>query len=241
MTSREPAYFGVRPQAGNAWRALTDALNQLTDQGRQPVCATRPDQWASNASPAARRDAIEACTYCPVLAACRAFAEANDERQGVFGGRDFTPQPQRRPPHDTPLRRPRVMRANQSEVVRCADVHNGMSGRNLRRLCSNLTPRMWREVPDLITIGDGQHSVVFDLVASARDVPFLAVAEGDLEGLSCHSKTIAQANDGGKGLRQVAIAGRTKTEASDPERADFFRTPPRASATTTRRRPSERG
>ena len=90
MTSREPAYFGIRPEAGNAWQALTDALNRHADDGRQPVCVSRPDQWSSNARPAQRRDAIEACTYCPVMAACRAFAIANAEKQHVWGGRDFT-------------------------------------------------------------------------------------------------------------------------------------------------------
>ncbi len=93
--TRAPAYFGIRPKAVNAWLALTDALDRLTDEGRSSVCATRPDQWTSDASPAARKDAIEACTYCPVMAACRAFAEANREPQGVFGGRDFTPKTRR--------------------------------------------------------------------------------------------------------------------------------------------------
>lgn len=93
--SRAPAYFGIRPKAVNAWLALTDALDRLTDEGRRPVCCSRPDQWSSDATPAARQDAREACGYCPITAACRGFAEANREPQGVFGGRDFTPRTRR--------------------------------------------------------------------------------------------------------------------------------------------------
>lgn len=84
------AAFGIHPDAVNAWLALADALDRLTDDGRRPVCESRPDQWSGDATPSARADAAEACTYCPVMAACRAFAEANHEPQGVFGGRDFT-------------------------------------------------------------------------------------------------------------------------------------------------------
>ena len=94
--SRSAAALSIRPEAVNAWLALSDALNRMTDDGRTPVCVTHPEHWTSDPPDYERIAAAEACTYCPAMAACRAFAEANREPQGVFGGRDFTPIPKTR-------------------------------------------------------------------------------------------------------------------------------------------------
>lgn len=88
--------FGIRPEAVNAYLALGHALQPLTDNGRQPVCNTRPEQWTADATPAARQDAAEACTFCPAQTACLAYAIAQGEPQGVWGGRDFTPTTRKR-------------------------------------------------------------------------------------------------------------------------------------------------
>lgn len=82
--------LGISSDALNAWAALSDAIDRLTDDGRRPVCASRPEQWSSDAKPAARVDAAEACGYCPIHAACDAFATANGEQHGVWGGHDRT-------------------------------------------------------------------------------------------------------------------------------------------------------
>lgn len=85
------AVLGIRPEAIPAWLALGAALDRLSDQGQHPVCHQRPDQWSQDAKPYARQDAVEACTYCPIKNACGAFADANVEVSGVWGGRDRSP------------------------------------------------------------------------------------------------------------------------------------------------------
>ena len=72
-----------------AWWSLCAALDDVELDGNRVICTTRPDQWSADVSPAARRDAAEACTYCPARHACAAFASANGE-SGVWGGIDFT-------------------------------------------------------------------------------------------------------------------------------------------------------
>lgn len=89
--SRAIASLGIRPAAMNAYLALVDALNRMSDDGRRPVCENRPEQWSSDARPPARQDAAAACVFCPAQAACLAYAIAQSEPAGVWGGRDFTP------------------------------------------------------------------------------------------------------------------------------------------------------
>lgn len=89
MSRLESALVGIRPEAWRAWLTLGDSLRLMEEQGRQPVCAARPDDW-HDARPNVRAEAAEACTWCPALDACRAFATANGERHGVYGGHDFT-------------------------------------------------------------------------------------------------------------------------------------------------------
>lgn len=91
-----PSAFGIRPEAENAFRALADVLNRMGDDGRRAVCQQRPDQWSSDATTAAQQDAAAACGFCPAQAACLAYAIAQGETAGVWGGRDFTPTTRKR-------------------------------------------------------------------------------------------------------------------------------------------------
>lgn len=81
---REP--FGIRPEAFPAWLSLAHALERMSDDGRRPVCESSPEQWGADAKITARREAIEACGFCPVLDPCGRFADANRERWGVWAG-----------------------------------------------------------------------------------------------------------------------------------------------------------
>jgi hypothetical protein len=86
--------FGIRPEAVNAFLALADVLDHMADYGREPVCKQRPGQWSSDATAPARQDAAAACGFCPAQPACLAYALAQSEPAGVWGGRDFTPTTQ---------------------------------------------------------------------------------------------------------------------------------------------------
>ena len=100
--SRALASLGVRPEAVNAFLALADVLDRMTDNGRRPVCEQRPEQWSSDVAQPSRQDAAAACGYCPAQPACLAFALAQREPAGVWGGRDMTPTTKRkeRPSHE---------------------------------------------------------------------------------------------------------------------------------------------
>lgn len=90
--SRKAAVVGIRPEALPAWLSLSAALDRMAEDGQTPVCHQRPDQWSSDASEHARRDAAEACGFCPARSACHAFGLVN-EKHGVWGGHDLTPIP----------------------------------------------------------------------------------------------------------------------------------------------------
>lgn len=93
--SRPAEAFGIRREAVPAWVALTAVLEDMADHGQTPVCHQRPEQWSEDATEAARRDAAEACEFCPARHACAAFARANRERSGVWGGLDYSPRKNR--------------------------------------------------------------------------------------------------------------------------------------------------
>lgn len=85
----------IRPEAIPAWHALSDALVQLEAEGRQVICRTDPDPFTSEDEDE-REDAAAACSYCPVVNACRSFAEANKETDHVWGGIDRTSRTHKR-------------------------------------------------------------------------------------------------------------------------------------------------
>jgi hypothetical protein len=94
--------LGIPPDAAPAWVKLVTALDRLADQGRRPVCATRPDDWGSDAPAHARQAAVEACHHCPVKQPCSAYATAAREPGHVWGGQDRTPRPAKKRRQETP-------------------------------------------------------------------------------------------------------------------------------------------
>lgn len=64
------------------WVALVAALLEL---GQEPWCANDAEKWWSR-RPEDVDDAVAVCRLCPVMDACRSFAVAAGEREGVWGG-----------------------------------------------------------------------------------------------------------------------------------------------------------
>lgn len=73
----------VRKSAFDAWGRLQAAMRDAS--GPVP-CTSRPELWTSDQE-ADRHLAAQLCARCPVLSECAAFAIANDERFGVWGGK----------------------------------------------------------------------------------------------------------------------------------------------------------
>ncbi len=79
-----PIALTVRRAALPDWHALQEAI---AERGPTP-CAGR-DEWTSD-DWRVRRYAAAHCAGCPVLTECAAFAVANRETRGVWGGTDRT-------------------------------------------------------------------------------------------------------------------------------------------------------
>jgi hypothetical protein len=77
---------GLRPVAVRAWHALVDALLELHSEGARTPCHDEPAFLSNDGLD--RLMAAKACRHCPVRIPCDAFAEANQEPAGVWGGRD---------------------------------------------------------------------------------------------------------------------------------------------------------
>jgi Transcription factor WhiB len=75
---------------------LTVALLNAAVRGERAHCSDPATHhyWTSE-HPAERSLAALACRGCPVAAECLAAAIANDERWGVWGGKDFSRRPGR--------------------------------------------------------------------------------------------------------------------------------------------------
>ena len=78
------AGFGIPPKSMSAWMKL----QSFFIAGEVPPCSGRPE-WVSNKA-ADKRLAIKLCGDCVCKAACREFAEANNESFGIWGGHDFS-------------------------------------------------------------------------------------------------------------------------------------------------------
>ncbi len=80
---------------------LSLALLELADHGQRTPCQSsrRRDRWTSDDA-AERAWAAAVCLTlgCPVLTECGAAADQQDERFGVWGGRDRTAATTRRRP-----------------------------------------------------------------------------------------------------------------------------------------------
>jgi hypothetical protein len=73
------------------------SLLNLASQGERAHCSDPETHhyWLSQ-HPAERKLAVRACTGCLVLQPCLEAAQLNDERHGVWGGRDFSRRPGRK-------------------------------------------------------------------------------------------------------------------------------------------------
>lgn len=86
-----------RQRAAAASDRLTIALLTAAAHGLRAHCsdAETHHYWTSE-EPRERALAVRACSGCPVWDECGAAAEANDERHGVWQGRDHTRPPGRK-------------------------------------------------------------------------------------------------------------------------------------------------
>ena len=80
-----PVRPGIRPEAVLQWRSLVASVAVQTSP--LPCQVDRAPFFG--ATLAEVRAAQEACGWCPVQRECLAFAAANGERHGVWGGREF--------------------------------------------------------------------------------------------------------------------------------------------------------
>ena len=85
--------LGIPEAARTAWAALADALDR-----EPPAPCTGRAEW-TNESASDRLYAAGHCARCPVLAACSTYAEAANERHGVWAGVDRTAAPARPATH----------------------------------------------------------------------------------------------------------------------------------------------
>lgn len=70
----------------------------LVRLGWRVACAADPEAWWTSGNSVAavelQVEAVEACSWCPVVGLCRDYALVADEREGVWGG--TTPAERRR-------------------------------------------------------------------------------------------------------------------------------------------------
>lgn len=84
-TKATPVVIGIKPEAGTAWHALSEAIDRMAEEGRRPACHADPDAWFS-VDCEDQAEAAEACGWCPLAPLCLMFAMLNDERHGVWSG-----------------------------------------------------------------------------------------------------------------------------------------------------------
>lgn len=73
------------------WLTLLDAIASTTDRGGSTPCLNDPEPFTSG-SWQQRAEAAAACSHCPILSACRDYAEAQAESWHVWAGVDRTPR-----------------------------------------------------------------------------------------------------------------------------------------------------
>lgn len=77
-------------EAEIAYARLSGRLTELADAGIDWPCRDSGDLWFAD-DVDERAAAAELCVTCPALAACARYADAADERHGVWAGKDRTP------------------------------------------------------------------------------------------------------------------------------------------------------
>ena len=76
-----------------SWELLENPASPCTPRLKPTFDA---DDWASDAPARARRDAAEACMFCPARHPCASYADAAGEPSGVWGGVDHNRASDRR-------------------------------------------------------------------------------------------------------------------------------------------------
>lgn len=95
-SSNEPIYFGIKPEAVDAWRKLCSAQ----DKNPYYPCKNNPYFYTDYDGKGFETEdgkpqfltadqCEELCHGCPLLKECYDFAVANDEPRGVWGGINF--------------------------------------------------------------------------------------------------------------------------------------------------------
>lgn len=96
-----PTTAVVKPTAITQWLTLLDAITSTTDGGGSTPCLNDPEPFTSG-SWQQRAEAAAACSHCPVLTECRAYADAQAETWHVWAGADRTPTTRNKPERNTP-------------------------------------------------------------------------------------------------------------------------------------------
>ena len=78
--TRSYRHLEVPPEAARAYARL----GELAAATKTP-CQADPEAWFVRSGPA-RREAEEACGYCPIREACKAYNELGSEEYGVWAG-----------------------------------------------------------------------------------------------------------------------------------------------------------
>ena len=77
---------------------LAHRLEDLAHRGRRTPCQVRPEAWfAEHRSQQA--EAATACGWCPLLLACKAYADLTEQSHGVWGGVPRLARPNPQPQH----------------------------------------------------------------------------------------------------------------------------------------------
>lgn len=74
------------PDAKKKWRVLVEAQLQVYST----KCQIYPEPFTEYPDLISPNEAEELCYKCPLLKLCYEFADANDEKWGIWGGINFT-------------------------------------------------------------------------------------------------------------------------------------------------------
>lgn len=91
-----PPDLGVSMDARASFVALLLAVDRLNEAGKRTPCQGSPASWSADAALSDRRQAAQACQFCPVLEECGAYADAAAEPWHVWAGRDRSLRPSNR-------------------------------------------------------------------------------------------------------------------------------------------------